>query len=113
MHMLEPSKRIEHSHGDSLWTVVWSRERIATGSTDGVLKLWNPDANDCLYSSECSKIGITSIVALQDGSTAVACYQDSTIKFFEKVEKETLDLKLGDAYSLSLSPGEDIYLGLW
>ncbi len=109
--MLNPSKRIENSHGECLWTLAWCRENIITGSLDGTMKVWKAEGNECIFATEKSKIGISSVLALQDGLTAVACYQDSTIKFFDLLhsgEKYTLDLKFGEAYSLSISPGEDI-----
>lgn len=111
LNLAEPSKRIDHPNGDPMWTIAWCRDRIVTGSIGGNVQLYSPIENQWLIGFERSKIGITSIVTSQDGLTAVACYQDSTVKFFDLLqeqEKECLDLKVGDAYSLSLSPGEDI-----
>jgi gliding motility-associated-like protein len=51
------------------------------------------------------------VVALQGGTMAIACYQDAMIRFFDlvnKTEKATITSGLFDAYSLALSPGEDV-----
>lgn len=106
------TKKIENSHGDSVWSLAWCQDHLVTGSLDGSIKLWNlADTQHPLFTSKKTKIGVTSIVALQDGSMAIACYQDSTIRFFDltsKQETAVIEPGLLEAYSLSLAPGEDV-----
>lgn len=81
-----------------------------------------------------SSIGITSIVTTQDGSVGIACYQDSVIRFYNlsthtqnnndndydennnnntkssnnNREINCIDPGLFEAFSLSLSPADDL-----
>lgn len=105
------TKKIEESHGDGVWALSWCNGGLVTGSSEGVLKYWDAHGNLSFASSK-AKLGITSIASLQDGSMAIACYQDSIIRFFDLVNGElmpdTINTELLEAYSISLSPGEDI-----
>ena len=77
-----------------------------------------------------SSIGITSIVTTQDGAVGVVCYQDSIIRFYNLTthndnnydennhnktksshknrEIDCIDPGLFEAFSLSLSPADDL-----
>lgn len=107
------TRRFENS-GDCIWSLSWCQGNLLTGSLEGTVRQYNiPDksAKEASFESKRHRVGITSVVSLQDGSTAIACYQDSTIRFidlFNQQEKETIDAGLLEAYSLSLSPQEDI-----
>lgn len=105
--------KIENGHGDGVWSIAWSEGNIVSGSTEGILKLWSLKDNKptAVFTSKKQKVGITSVVALQGGTMAIACYQDAMIRFFDlvnKTEKATITSGLFDAYSLALSPGEDV-----
>lgn len=104
-------RKLDNSHGDAIWSLSWSQGDLIAGSIEGIVKLWDIKKGEAKFTSNKAKTGVTSIVTLQDGSMACACYQDSTIRFFDlihKTEKECIDPGLIEAYSLSLSPGEDI-----
>jgi WD repeat-containing protein 61 len=91
---------------------------LLSGSVDGCVRLWdihNNDAKEAIFTTTKSKIGITSVVALHDGSTAIACFQDGTIRFFDLFSQtEQIQSRIGagifEAYSLSLSPQEDLLI---
>jgi WD40 repeat protein len=104
-------QKLDNGHNDGVWSFAWAQNNIVSGSIDGYVKYWNLADGKTPFVSKKHKVGVTSIVALQDGSLAVACYQDSVIRFFDlinRTEKFTLNPGLFEAYSLSLSPGEDI-----
>jgi len=112
--------KIENAHSDSVWAASWcgGDGRLLTGSLDGSLKLWNkPTASEAgkpLCASPKQRVGITSVVATSDGTMAVACYQDSTIRFFNlqdpstMVEESVIDPGLQEAWSICLSPVDDV-----
>lgn len=110
--MFHPSKKFVNSNGDGAWSLAWCKDNLITGSIDGSLKLWDlKDEKQPIFSSKRLKIGITSITSTSDGSKAIACYQDSTIRFFDLLNQKelaVLDPGYFEAYSISLSPGEDI-----
>eukprot|EP01040_Poterioochromonas_malhamensis_P001761 gene1761-1875_t len=104
-------KKLENGHNDGVWSFAWTQGSIVSGSIDGFVKHWNIHDGKTSFVSKKHKVGVTSIVALQDGSMAIACYQDSVIRFFDlinKTEKTSLNPGLFEAFALSLSPGEDI-----
>jgi WD repeat-containing protein 61 len=116
MSRFHQTKRLENSHGDGLWALAWCRDhQLLTGSLEGSVKLWDVERGDTLFASSRSPFGVTSLVAFSDGTKAAACYQDSKIKFFDLVNKrelieETMALSLGDAFSLSLSDTDDVFV---
>ncbi len=84
-----------------------------SASLDGTMKLWDVSGRDITakYTSAKRRIGIISIAAVQDGSTAVVCYENSEIRFFDiinKVELEVINPGLLEAWSICLSPGDDV-----
>ena len=87
------------------------------GSIDGSIKVWslNKQSSNTLslkYTSNQQKAaGITSIVTTQDGSIGAVCYQDSIIRFYDLhdcKEINYIDPGLFEAFSLSLSPADDL-----
>jgi WD40 repeat protein len=132
----QTKQKLDNGHNDGIWSFAWSQGNIVSGSIDGIVKHWNLSDGKPSFVSKKHKVGVTSLVALQDGSMAIACYQDSVIRFFDlitKSEKFTLNQSsstdknkhnsqesssasssttteggLFDAFSLALSPGEDI-----
>jgi WD repeat-containing protein 61 len=110
-HVVAPTKVA--TSGESVWSVTWSQGDLLAGLIDGSLKVLNSPTYDVYYTTKNEKIGITSIVALQDGSTAIACYQDSMIRFFDLINKkeiESIDAGFLEAYSISLHPQEEILI---
>ena len=62
------------------------------------------------YTSPTQK-SISSLTAVQDGSLAICCYQDATIRLFDLIKKEEvakIDPGLFEAFSLTLSPADDL-----
>lgn len=90
------------------------------GSIDGSIKLWSINNQSTSlhlkYASNPQKaVGVTSVVTTQDNATAVVCYQDSTIRFFDLQhtddgysESNNMEPGLFEAFSLSLSPADDL-----
>ena len=109
-------KKVE-AHADSIWSSCYtSRGDILTGSLDGTVQV--RDGSDLsLKSSTASrhKFGATSVIATHDCSKAIACYQDSTIKFYAMndtlEEIDSVDAGLFEAYTLCLSPDDDVLVG--
>lgn len=108
-----PIVKCDAAHTDNIWSVTWSHGDLITGSLDGTMKIWNV-ANDSLsakFTSSKQKVGVASIAAVQDGSIAAVCYQDSVIRLYDLVNKhETafIDPGLFEAYSISFSPADDV-----
>lgn len=119
-----PTFKSEHSHrqdspaglstDQGIWAVSWAQENVVTGALNGSLKVWNDELEQVLEIPNTEQLsgGITSIATTQDGSTAVACHQNSTIRFFDIVneKKEIFQIKPGhlEAWSVALSPGDDV-----
>lgn len=108
---LQLKQKISNAHDEGIWSISWCQGSLVSGSLDGTVAVWDLGDSKTKYRSSSASIGVTSIVSLQDGSTAIACYQDSTIRFFDLFNhRETAAIEAGqfEAYGLSLAPGEDI-----
>ena len=112
-----PIEKVEGAHADNIWAVTWSQGNIVTGSLDGTIKLWSNASNEGLalkFVSPVQKTGCASVAAVKDGSLAIACYQDSIIRFYDLHNQShvaTIDAGLFEAYSISLSPADDVLVG--
>eukprot|EP01039_Chlorochromonas_danica_P004316 gene4316-4737_t len=110
--MLTHKQRIADAHFDGVWSIAWCQGNLVSGSLDGTVSLWDLSSEaKSKFRSDTAGTGVTSVVCLQDGSTAIACYQDATIRFFDLYHyKEVSIIEAGmmEAYGLSLSPGEDV-----
>lgn len=63
------------------------------------------------FTSSKQKVGVSSLAAVQDGSVAAVCYQDSVIRFFDLINKKevaTIDPGLFEAFSICFSPADDV-----
>lgn len=107
------------AHENGVWSSCYtSTGDILTGSLDGTVT-HRDGRNLSLKASSASrhKFGVTSVIATHDCTKAIACYQDSTIKFYAMSndstleETESLDAGLFEAYSLCLSPDDDVLVG--
>lgn len=111
---LQIAKKCDGAHSDGVWSLAWIQGDLITGSLDGSIKLWDVQSKDnfiCKYSSQKRKTGIVSLTAVQDGSVAIACFQNSTICFYDiinKRETEHIEPGISEAWSLCLSPGDDV-----
>lgn len=107
-------KSVDGAHTDGIWATAWTQGEILTGSADGSIKLWDLKAAGevkCKFTSQKQKCGVTSIAAVQDGSIAAVCYQNSSIRLFdinEQREKAVIDSGFSEAWSICLSPGDDV-----
>jgi WD repeat-containing protein 61 len=113
MSAQQPTLRSEGAHGDNIWALTWSQGDLITGSLDGTIKLWGVGDNSLTakFTSTKQKVGVTSIAAVQDGSVAAVCYQDSTIRFVDlisKTETATIEPGLFEAWSICFSPADDV-----
>ena len=64
-----------------------SGEKIASGSLDKTIKIWNPNTGECLLTLEEHTDVVESIVKLSDGNIA-SCSWDKTIKIWESKDWE-------------------------
>mmetsp|Transcript_19726 Transcript_19726/g.19833 ORF Transcript_19726/g.19833 Transcript_19726/m.19833 type:complete len:297 (+) Transcript_19726:41-931(+) len=108
--MYRPTRRVEGAHRDGIWAVYWSNDAIITGSLDGTAKLWKEDLSLIETTPE-QRLGITSIVSLNNNQTVVSCCQDSIIRFHSMPSlKQYAEIDPGhlEAYSISVSKTEDL-----
>lgn len=76
-------KSIETSHTRSIFTLVYIGNRfVATGSDDGLIKIWHIDQNRCFYVLRGHKAGIRSLAVLESKNLVSASW-DRTIKIWE------------------------------
>jgi WD repeat-containing protein 61 len=102
----------ENAHLDNIWSLTWCQGDLITGSLDGTMKVWSVgDSLNAKFTSNKQKSGICSLAAVQDGSIAAVCYQDSVIRLFDLINKKevaTIDPGLFEAYSICFSPADDV-----
>ena len=112
MNVPQPTLRCEGAHTDNIWCVEWCQGDLITGSLDGTMKVWSVSENiSPKFTSSEQKVGVSSIAAVQDGSLAAVCYQDSVIRLFDlinKTESAVIDPGLFEAYSICFSPADDV-----
>ena len=104
------------AHDEAICGATWCQGELLTASLDGSMKIWdvvsNSNSISAKFATHKQKIGATSIAAVQDGSTAVVCYQNGSIKFFDIINKEEsgegINAGMLDAWSVCLSPGDDV-----
>jgi WD repeat-containing protein 61 len=123
--MFQTKQKISDVHDEGIWCLSWCQGSLVTGSLDGTIACNDIlDAKNAKFRSSSASIGVTSLITLLDGSMAVACYQDSTLRFFDLFndkEVECIDPGIMEAYGISISPGEDIlvsgslkgYINVW
>ena len=113
-HSYNLSNRVENSHSEGVWAVSWPTSGdIITGSLDGTTKIWDTSGNNVSlkFTSNKHNLGVNSIASTQDGSITIVCHQDSVIKFYDvinKTEVKELNPGLLEAWSICLSPGDDV-----
>lgn len=108
---LQGKQKIANAHNEGAWSISWCQGQLVSGSLDGTVACWDLNESKAKFRSQAACTGVTSVVSLQDGSAAIGCFQDSTIHFFDLFalrESSVMDPGMMEAYSLSLSPGEDI-----
>jgi WD repeat-containing protein 61 len=107
---MKPAKKVEAAHGDCIWSLAYAKGNALTGSLDGTVKYWDRDLN-LIGTSGRGKVGINSVTALRDNSTAIACFQDSIIRFYslpDMKEMSFIDPGLLDAWTVCLSPTDEV-----
>ncbi len=113
MSVPRPVVKADGAHADNIWSVTWSHGDLITGSLDGTIKIWSV-SNDSItskFQSSKQKVGVSSLAAVQDGSIAAVCYQDSVIRFYDLINKRevaSIDPGLFEAHSISFSPADDV-----
>jgi len=118
----QPRGKAENAHAEGIWSVAWSgSERVITGSLDGSIRLWNSRSLAApISSTERQNVGVNSVVATDDGTTALACFQDSNVRVYdinnetgalsERISEKKSKPDLFSAWSISLSPDDDTYV---
>ena len=114
------SHKIENAHSDSIWSIAWSgSERLLTGSLDGSVRIWNSRSLETPLSTTVKEhVGVNAMVATDDGTAAIVCYQNSTLRFYH-IDETTAALQEScaaiksdffGACTLSMSPDDDIFV---
>lgn len=119
------SSKAEVAHIEGIWAVSWCGEskKLLTGSLDGTVKYWQSNLEKAIGTTPKQRVGVSSVVASinSDRSMAAACYQDSSIRFYNLLENsieevkvydekkqaevpDVLQCKHLDAWSISLAP---------
>jgi WD repeat-containing protein 61 len=112
-NIVKPSKKAELAHGDCIWTLSFTEDGSAlTGSLDGTVKLWDRDLKNSAAAKK-EKVGVNSVTSFNNNgiSTAVACFQDSTIRFYsinDMSEVSSIKPGLLEAWTVSISPSDDV-----
>jgi WD repeat-containing protein 61 len=108
--MLKTSRKVEGAHSNCIWTLAWCEGNLLTGSLDGSVKLWDKDLNH-VCTSQSHKVGVNSVSAIGDGSSAVACFQDGMIRFYNTAdlqETSCIDAGLLEAWTVCVAPTNDV-----
>ena len=98
----KPSAKVEVAHIEGIWCAEFCGEdRLLTGSLDGTVKYWSTSSLGKALGStkrEDGRTGITSVVASvnTERSMAAACFQDSTIRFYNLLENGIEEMKVFD-----------------
>jgi len=98
-------KSIETSHTRSIFSLAYIGNRfVATGSDDGLIKIWNIDQNRCVYVLRGHKAGIRSLTVLESKNLVSASW-DRTIKIWETrklFEKNEVDPHIDSEQAMQL-----------
>ena len=129
MEIPEIGPRVENAHtavsssgrvvSQGIWALAWSQDSIVTGAINGSLKVWDIVAENnrvkikqkMEYADSNLSGGIVSVATTHNGATAIACYQNSTIRFFDlENQREVGSINPGvqEAWAICLSPGDDV-----
>lgn len=105
------SIKVDAAHTDGIWALHWVQGNILTGSLDGTVVFREGNELKAQSTSAKQNVGVTSVVATSDGTTAVACFQDSVLRFYSlpsMQEIEIVDPGLLEAWTICLSPHDDV-----
>lgn len=99
---------MENAHQTAIWCVSFCEdERLLTGSLDGALKLWHKSLGKAIGTTVKQRVGVTSLVS--GGTSAAACFQDSTIRFYtltpEGIEEVKVENDAGQLVADVFNPG--------
>jgi len=86
MNSPKPGIKVDLAHSDNIWAICWLNDnKLATGSIDGVVKLWELDNSSlkCVSTSEPQKFGVVSLKATSNGESLLASFQDSVIRIYQ------------------------------
>jgi len=79
---------IKDAHADEIWTAVWKKNKIITGSVDGKVIIWNSELEK-QHEIEASPLAIVSVTANTKG-VAVSTGLDGQVRIWDV---ETGELK--------------------
>lgn len=110
--MYRATTRVDSAHASDVWAVAWQGDTLLTAGLDGAVRCWQPPEckpSDCAASVTQMRMGVTSVAITSDGSTGVACSQNSAIKFYAlptMQEVGKIEPGLLEAWKVCLSPDD-------
>ena len=106
-------------HSDTVYSVSFSPDgtKVASGSRDNTVKLWDVTSGECLQTLEGHSLYVNSVSFSPDGTKVASGSSDETVKLWDVTSGECLQTLEGHSdyvKSVSFSPdGTKVALGSW
>ncbi len=107
--LCHPDELTLEGHAGSVWSVAFSPDgqRLASGSGDGTVKIWDSATGKELYSFKRHASFVTSVAFSPDGQRLASGSDDKTVKIWDSaIGKELFTLRghTGQVWSVAFSP---------
>ncbi|ERF68387.1 hypothetical protein EPUS_06803 [Endocarpon pusillum Z07020] len=90
-------------HSSSVWSVAFSHDltRLASGSQDNTVKIWDASSGECLQTLEGHSGSVNSVAFSHDSTRLASGSQDSTVKIWDASSGECLQTLEGHSGSVN------------
>jgi len=106
--MFEVQTKVPDAHESEIWCVSWRKNRIATGSLDGKVKVWNNDL-DLIQQFDGSPLGVVSVAT--NGEDVACSSIDGKIKIWNitsGILKSNINVGCGNNWHIRWQPNSSI-----